>query len=218
LRLVADRHLHEIALVMENLVLSEDFGDGLVRRSDHQMSALAPTLIELRARQGRPAALAADAAHYLGVRTEERVDCGFGGVGEEAMTVDADQELVGGDAGAATGLAIELRQWRKARGLAADDRNRQRQAERAGAGDRLRRAAGRDPDRQGLLQRARIDALPVERLAMTAFPRHHGFGPDLKQEIELFREQLIVILEVIAEQRKGLDGRAATGHDLGATA
>jgi hypothetical protein len=70
------------------------------------MSALAPALIELRARQGRPAALAADAAHHLGVGTEERVDRGFGRVGEEAMAIDSDQELVGRDAGAAARLAI----------------------------------------------------------------------------------------------------------------
>jgi hypothetical protein len=40
------------------------------------------------------------------VRTEERVDRGFGGVGEEAMAIDPEQELVGRDASAATRLAI----------------------------------------------------------------------------------------------------------------
>ena len=40
------------------------------------------------------------------VRTEERIDRGFGRVGEEAMAIDPDQELVGRDAGAATRLAI----------------------------------------------------------------------------------------------------------------
>ena len=108
------------------------------------------------------------------------------------------------DAGAAARLAIEFRQRPKARRLAADDRNRQRQAERAGARDRLRRAAGGDPDRQRLLQRARIDALAVKRRAMPAFPSDQRLGADLKQEIELLREQLVVIVEVVAEQRKGL--------------
>ena len=46
---MADLHLHEIAVVVKDLVLTEDFGDGLVRRSDDQMSARAPVLIELRA-------------------------------------------------------------------------------------------------------------------------------------------------------------------------
>jgi hypothetical protein len=57
LRLAANRHLHESAVVAKNLVLSENFGDGLVRRSDHQMAARATALDELRSRQGRPAAL-----------------------------------------------------------------------------------------------------------------------------------------------------------------
>ena len=37
---------------------------------------------------------------------EERVDRGFGRVGEEAMAIDPDQEFVRRDAGAATRLAI----------------------------------------------------------------------------------------------------------------
>ena len=134
------------------------------------------------------------------------------------MAIDADQELVGRDAGAAASLPVEFGQRRKARRLAADDRNRQRQAERAGARDRLRRAAGGDPDRQGLLQRARIDTLALERRAMQALPRDVWLIADLKQEIELLREQRVVIVEVEAEQRKRLDERAAPGHDLGATA
>jgi hypothetical protein len=83
LRLVADRHLHEIAIVAENLVLSEDLGDRLSGRSDHQMATGAAALIELRARQGRPAALAPDAAHHLCVRREERLNRGFGRIGEK---------------------------------------------------------------------------------------------------------------------------------------
>ena len=53
---------------------------------------------------------------------------------------------------------------------------------------------------------------------MPALPRDLRLGADLKQEIELFREQFVVIVEVIAEQRKGLDERAASGHDLGPAA
>ena len=134
------------------------------------------------------------------------------------MAVDSDLELVGRDAGAATRLAIKFRERCEARRLAADDRNRQRQAERAGARDRLRRAAGRDPDGQRLLQRARIDALAIERRPVAALPRDLRLGAECKQEIELLREQFVIGVEVVAEQRKGFDERAAPGHDLGATA
>ena len=67
---------------------------------------------------------------------------------------------------------------------------------------------------QGLLQRARVDALPVERRAMPAAPDDLGLGPDGEEQVELFGEQLVVIFKVVAEQRKGLDERAAPGHDL----
>ena len=49
---------------------------------------------------------------------------------------------------------------------------------------------------------------------MPAFPDHLGLGADREQEIELLGEQLVVIFEVIAEQRKGFDERAPPGHDL----
>ena len=66
-----------------------------VRRSNHQMAAGAAALIELRPRQERPAALAPDPAHHLGVRTEERVDRGFGGVGEEPWPLIPTRSLPG---------------------------------------------------------------------------------------------------------------------------
>ena len=121
------------------------------------------------------------------------------------MAVDADGERVGRDAGAAAGLAVKLGERGKARRLAADDRDRQRQPEHAGARDRLRRAAGGDPNRERLLQRPRIDALAIEGRPMPAFPDHFRLGADREQEIELLGEQLVVIFEVIAEQRKGFD-------------
>src|SRR5271155_6075506 len=58
LRLGADLHLDEGALVAEDLVLGKDFGDRLAGRPDHQMTAGATALIEYRPRERRPAALA----------------------------------------------------------------------------------------------------------------------------------------------------------------
>jgi hypothetical protein len=59
---------------------------------------------------------------------------------------------------------------------------------------------------RGLLQRARKNALPVERRAMPAAPDNRGLGADGKEQVELLGEQLVVIVKVVAEQRKGLDG------------
>ena len=61
----------------------------------------------------------------------------------------------------------------------------------------------------GLLQRARIDALVVERGPMPALPGDDRLVANLKQEVELLREQLVVIVEIVSEQRKGFDERAA---------
>ena len=39
-----------------------------------------------------------------------------------------------------------------------------------------------------------------------------------QQQVELLGEQLVVVVEVVAEERERLDERAAAGHDLGAAA
>ena len=39
-----------------------------------------------------------------------------------------------------------------------------------------------------------------------------------EQQVELLGEELVVVVEVVAEEREGLDERAAAGHDLGAPA
>ena len=56
------------------------------------------------------------------------------------------------------GPAVDLGERREALGHAADDRERHRQAERAGARRRGGIAADCDPDRQRILERARVDA------------------------------------------------------------
>ncbi len=59
-------------------------------------------------------------------------------------------------------LAIEIDERAEALEGAADDRHHQRQAERAGASEGLRRAADADPDRQARLMGTRIDALSLQ--------------------------------------------------------
>jgi hypothetical protein len=36
-----------------------------------------------------------------------------------------------------------------------------------------------------------------------------------QQQLQLLREQRVVVAQIVAEQGKGLDERAAAGHDLG---
>ena len=70
----------------------------------------------------------------------------------------------------------------------------------------------------GSCTRARVHALAVERRPVAAGPGDVLGLAQLEQELELLGEQLVVVVEVVAEQREGLDERAAAGHDLGAPA
>ena len=67
-----------------------------------------------------------------------------------------------------------------------------------------------------MLQRARVDRLVGERRAVLARPGDPRFIPQLQQQFELFGEELVVVVQVVAEERERLDEGAAPGHDLGA--
>ena len=71
----------------------------------------------------------------------------------------------------------------------------------------------------GSWHRARIDAEVVDRRAR-CLPDQVTCSrfAELEQQVELLGEQLVVVVEVVAEQRERLDERAAPGHDLGAAA
>ena len=57
-----------------------------------------------------------------------------------------------------------------------------------------------------------------ERRAVAALPRDALARPQLQQQVELLGEQLVVVVEVVAEQRERLGERPAAGHDLGPAA
>src|SRR5258708_30551614 len=84
------------------------------------------------------------------------------GVADETHRMDADLELVGTMSGARAGLAIEIDERTKALECATDDCDHQRNAERAGAGERFRRAADADPQRQPRLMWTRIDTAALK--------------------------------------------------------
>jgi hypothetical protein len=71
-----------------------------------------------------------------------------------------------------------------------------------------------------LLDGARVDAEPGDRGAVApgARPRDVLAVAQREEQVELLGEELVVVLEVVAEEREGLDERAPAGHDLGAAA
>ena len=203
----------------EDLVLEEDLLGHLLRAAD-----------EVRAAQGRapasncgaghrrPAALAADPVHHRREGGEGVVGGGLRRLGDEAVRVDAERRPRRGRPRAAA------RRWssakrREALRLAADDRERHRQAERAGARRptaacrrrRPRPAAGPGP--AAGRRRGRRSARRWRPDQVTRSRSRSG-----EQQLELLGEQLVVVVEVVAEQREGLDERAAPGHDLGPAA
>ena len=120
-------------------------------------------------------------------------------------------------AGLGGGAAVEVEERGELRGLAADDGEGERQAEGAGADDRLRRAADGDPDGQAGLRRAGVDAAAVDlRGEAAAGPGQALAVVEGEEEAELLVEERVVVVEVVAEEREGLDEGAAADHDLGA--
>ena len=133
---------------------------------------------------------------------------------DEPDAVQADLELVWRMAGAAAGLAVEVDQRAEAGGLAADDRDHERQPEGSGADERLRCSADADPDRERVLQRSGEDALAGERWAVPSGPGDLRLFADAQQEVELLGEQRVVVGKIEPEQRKGFGERAAADDEV----
>src|SRR5436190_6766398 len=119
--------------------------------------------------------------------------------------MDTHLELIRRMAGAQTGLAVTVDQRPKPVRLAADDRDHQRQSERAGANKGAWSAADTQPNRQRVLQRARVHSLPGEGRAVLARPMNVPVLADVQKQIELLSKERIVVLELQAEERERFD-------------
>src|SRR4029079_16373837 len=113
-------------------------------------------------------------------------------------------------------FAVEIDERDEPPRLTADDRERERQPEPAGADHRLRVATDGDPHRKRILEGARVYRKTCYRSAMRSAPGDALGFADLEEQLELLLEEVVVVGEVIPEQGKGLGERAAAGHDLGA--
>ena len=168
--------------------------------------------LEVGAAHRRPAPLSPDPVHRLGEGGEGDVGGFLGCVSDETVGVDAEsRRLV---PVAASGLAMKVGEGREPLRFAADDRKRHRQSQGSCPHHRLRGAADRDPDRQPVLDRTWVDAEVVKRGPVFAGPRHAHALPQLEQQLQLLREELVVVIEVQSKQWKGLDEGPAPGHDL----
>src|SRR5881409_2962708 len=100
------------------------------------------------------------------------------------------------------GFPIQVDERTEAMRLTADDRDHQRKPERPGADERFRRAADAQPDREWVLHRPRVDTLAAQGRAVLAGPVHMLLLPDLQEQVELLREERVVVFEPQPEERK----------------
>ena len=109
---------------------------------------------------------------------------------------------------------VQLDKGCEALGAPGDDREHQRQAEARSAHDGLRAAADADPG--GDVPRAdrRAHELVRERGAEGSRPGDRLLTQQPHQQVEFLLEQLLVVGEVEAEERKGLGRRAAADDQL----
>jgi hypothetical protein len=119
--------------------------------------------------------------------------------------MDADLEPVWRMAGAHPRFAVTVDQRPEPVRLSTDDRDHQRQAERAGASEGARRASDAEPDRQRVLQRARVNSLAGEGSAVLARPVNMRVLADVQKQIELLGKERIVVFELQAEEWECFD-------------
>ncbi len=138
-------------------------------------------------------------------------------LGDKAVRGDADRQLAEVVVHLIGGVAVESDQRLELLRPATDDGDHQWQREIGSAGHGVRRAANGDPQRQRVLHGLGEDFEARDRLGVRrAFPNHLAAPADGQQFLELFLEQRVVVVQVVAEQREAFDEGAASGHDLGA--
>ena len=165
-----------------------------------------------------PAALAPDLVHHGLLRREEQVRRRLAVLADESVHVERNPRLVAvarllGRAAVEVGQAAELPR------PPPDHRKRQRQAKRTGPHRALRGAAHGDPHRQVAGYGARIDAQPADTRRVGGARPVQPLGlVDGQEHAQLFLEELVVIVQLIAKERKTLDKTAAAHHQLGPAA
>src|SRR6266705_1038055 len=116
--------------------------------------------------------------------------------------MNANLELIWRVSRAQSCFAVAIDQWPEAVRFPADDRNHQWEPEHAGANKRAGRASDTEPNRQRVLQRARINSLPGKWRAVFARPVNVGVLANIQKQIKLLGKERIVVLELEPEERK----------------
>src|ERR1700733_12137197 len=155
-RQAADVDLRQETLVAEQLALIQDLVDDLLRAADENRAMGCGAFVIIRPRDLLGAILRGGVGEKVaGIVRIKRVQGVLRVFSDVHVGSDADPECVRVMPGLQSGAPVEIGERRELRRWTADIGERQRQTERAGARDAVRRAAGADPDRQTALHRPR---------------------------------------------------------------
>src|SRR5712692_7075862 len=163
--------------------------------TDQQCTGRSADGVKLSACGGWPAAFLADFGKSVRIAWKEYFCCFVRGVREKANGMKTYGELLGRMTGATTSLAVEVYERAEAPRLTADDGHHKRKSEHACTNERFRSAADTDPDRQRILQRARVDCLAGKRGAVFAGPVHFRACPDFQEKVEFFCKERVVVFK-----------------------
>ena len=189
--------------------------DGL-GRSDVERPARPDLVHEGLLGRDRESADLAVAAEDLQVVRPELVARLLVGRGDVTGRVHADRQR--GSPEALEGLVEELGERREPRRGPADDREHQREPVVRGADDRLGAAADTDPDREGPGFEMWHDILVVKGRARLALPGDRAALEQLGEEVGLLLEEVLVVGEVVAEERERVDAGTSPEDDFRPTA
>src|SRR5438874_1088387 len=173
-----------------------------LRISNDERSGRSEQGVEMCASDWRPPSFLPDLRKTSRITGKESV-CRFRcTVGDIAQRMNAHLELIWRMPGAQPRLAVAIDQWPKTVRFPADDGDHQWEPEHAGANKRAGCASDTEPNRQRVLQRARINSLSGKWRAVFARPVNVRVLTDVQKQIEFLGKQRIVILEFEPEQGK----------------
>src|SRR5450755_1715741 len=118
--------------------------------------------------------------------------------------------------GRAIAFAISVDEWLETDWLPADVGEVERQPCPARPHSAFRRSARSDPDRQVPFVGARRNLRIIKRRSGLALPRDALLRCDLEKQRKLFGKKSVIVLQIVAEQRKGLYECAPPYDDLAA--
>src|SRR5580692_518151 len=185
-----DTHLEcDAGDATENFIHVKDLFRDRFSIADQQRAGRSTQGVELRACGGRPAAFLANFGKGVGIAWKEYFR-GFVRVSsEKAHGMKTYCKSLGRMSSAAPSLAIEVYEWTEAPRFTADYGHHKRKSEHACANEGFGCSADTDPDRQRILQRARVDCLAGKRGAVFTGPVHLRAGPDFQEEVEFFGKE-----------------------------